>query len=139
LARIADRSMLAAFKKDFQRERSEDQRLAHAFALTYLGDRAFIDSLALGLSSRTMGERCRAYVLELGPGFLDDLYPYLRDPDAGIRAALAGIMGELGDPAAIKHIEPLLKDPSSTVADQANRAVLRLQRLRGMTRAAEDR
>lgn len=138
LARIADRSMLAAFKKDFQRERSEDLRLAHAFALTYLGDRAFIDSLALGLSSRTMGARCRAYLVELGSGYLDDLYPYLRDPDAGIRAALAGVMGEIGDPSAIKHIEPLLKDPSSSVADEANRAALRLQRLRGMAKSAED-
>ena len=47
LGRVADASMLPAFKKDYQRERSEELRLAYSFALTLLGDRAFLDSLVL--------------------------------------------------------------------------------------------
>jgi HEAT repeat protein len=139
LARIADRSMLAAFKKDFQREHSEELRMAHAFALTYLGDRAFVDTLVLGLSSRSMGARCRAYIIELGKEYLEDLYPYLRDPDAGIRASLAEILGEMGDPAAIPHLEVLLKDPSESVANEANSAVERLRRLERMATESEPR
>jgi HEAT repeat protein len=131
LARISDRSLLGAFKKDFQRERDENLRLAHAFALTLLGDRAFIDSLVLGLSSRATGSRCRTYLLELGRAYLADLYPYLGDPDAGIRAELANVLGELGDPSAIPHLEPLIRDPSARVADAANRAVDRLRRMQG--------
>ncbi|MBN2371936.1 MAG: HEAT repeat domain-containing protein [Vicinamibacteria bacterium] len=131
LARISDRSLLAAFKKDFQRERDESLRLAHAFALTLLGDRAFIDTLVLGLSSRTSGMRCRKYIIELGRAYLTDLYPYLGDPDAGIRAGLAGVLGQIGDPAAIPYLEPLLRDPSVRVTDEANRAVERLRRMQG--------
>ena len=57
-------------KKDYQRERNEELRLAYAFAITLLGDRAFLDSLVLALPSRVHGERCRR---------ADS--PPLRDPD----------------------------------------------------------
>lgn len=128
LGRIADASRLDAFKKDFQREKNEEVRLAYAFALTRLGDRAFLDTLVLALPSRSLGKRSRDYILELGRGLLPDLYPYLGDPDAQIRAQLCDILGAMGDPAAIDQLTPLLGDPSSNVADRANRAVERLRR-----------
>jgi hypothetical protein len=37
-------------------------------------------------------------------------------------------MGAMGDPASIDRLTPLLGDPSSGVADRANRAVERLRR-----------
>ena len=65
LARVADGSMLAAFKKDYQRERSDDVRLAYSFALAYLGDRAFLDSIVLSLgASGSRGRRAQGYLLE---------------------------------------------------------------------------
>lgn len=128
LGRVADASMLTAFKKDYQRERNEDLRLAYAFALTLLGDRAFLDSLVLNLSSRTLGSRCRGYILEMGRDVLPDLYPYLNDPDAGIRAELCDILAQVGVAEAIPRLTPLLNDPSAQVADRANRAVERLRR-----------
>jgi HEAT repeat protein len=127
LARISDSSMLTGLKKDFQRERRDDMRLAYAFALTRLGDRAFVDSLVLCLSSG-LATRCRDYLLELGPDLLPDLYPYLADPDADVRTSLCDILGELGDPASIGPLTPLLADASSKVADHATRAVERLKR-----------
>ena len=50
-----DASRLPAFKKDYQREKNDELRLAYSFALTLLGDRAFLDSIVLSLPSRTLG------------------------------------------------------------------------------------
>jgi HEAT repeat protein len=128
LGRVSDSSRLAALKKDYQRERDEQVRLAYCFALSLLGDRAFLDTIVLSLPSRTLGERSRAYLLEMGPSILPDLYPYLGDQDAEIRAGLSDIMGEMGDAGAIPRLSALLSDPSARVADHANRAVERLRR-----------
>ncbi|HEY7409201.1 MAG TPA: HEAT repeat domain-containing protein [Vicinamibacteria bacterium] len=129
LARISDTTQLSAFKKDYQREKNEEVKLAYAFALVRLGDRDFVDTLVLNLPSRTTGGRSRAYLLELGPDVLPALYPYLTDPDAGVRAALSDIIGAAGDPGAIPRLTPLLNDPSTTVADRAHLAVERLKRI----------
>jgi HEAT repeat protein len=75
-----------------------------------------------------LGSRSRSYLMELGRPVLPDLYPYLSDQDADIRAALSDIIGALGDPDAIPRLSPLLNDPSTRVADHANRAVERLRR-----------
>jgi HEAT repeat protein len=127
LGRISDASMLPAFKKDYQRERNEELRLAYSFALTLLGDRAFLDTIILGLPSRTLGTRCRDYVLEMGKGILPDLYAYLNDPDAEIRARLCDIIGAIGDEESLSRLQALVNDPSAKVADRANRAVERLK------------
>jgi len=130
LGRISDPSMIPAFKKDYQRERSsEELRLAYSFALTRLGDRAFLDSLVLCLPSRTLGSRCRAYILEMGKEILPELYPYLNDPDADVRGTLADILATMGEPEAIPRLGPLVNDPSRDVADRANRAIERLRRV----------
>jgi len=128
LGRISDSSRLPAFKKDYQRERSDDVKLAYAFAISRMGDRAFLDSIVLSLPSRTLGTRSRGYILEMGRPILPDLYPYLNDPDAEVRAVLCDIIGLLGDPDAIPRLEPLVGDPSASVADRANRAIERLRR-----------
>ena len=128
LGRISEGTRLAGFKKDYQRERNEEVKLAYSFAIARMGDRAFVDSLVLALPSRTMGSRSRGYLVEMGPEVLPDLYPYLSDPDAQIRGALCDIIAELEDPNAIPRLQPLLNDPSREVVDRANRAVERLRR-----------
>ena len=128
LGRISDAARLPAFKKDYQREKSDEVRLAYSFALTLLGDRAFVDTIVLNLPSRTLGTRARGYLLEMGPDILPDLYPYLADPDPEIRAALADAIAILGDADAIARLTPLINDPSPRVADRANRAVEKLRR-----------
>jgi HEAT repeat protein len=92
-----------------------------------MGDRAFLDSLVLSLPSRN-GDRSRGYILEAGRPILPDLYPYLGDSDAGVRAAVCDIVGALGDPEAISRLQPLVSDPNANVADRANRAIERLRR-----------
>ncbi len=128
LARISDTGSLPGFKKDFQRTRDEELRLALAFASARLGDPAFVDTLVLCLPSRTLGTRCEDYLVELGPGILSELYPYLADPDADVRATLCDVMAALGQGEAIEKLAPLIQDPSSRVADRANRAIERLKR-----------
>ena len=130
LGRISDAARLEALKKDYQRERDEEVRLAYCFALVLMGDRAFLDTVVLALPSRTLGDRARNYLLEMGPRVLPDLYPYLSDQDADIRAELSDIIGTMGDAEAIPRLTPLLNDPSARVADHANRAVERLRRTR---------
>jgi HEAT repeat protein len=128
LARVSDDRLLPAFKKDFQREKSDELKVAYSFAIARLGDRAFLDSIVLNLPSKTLGRRCRDYLLELGPSILGELYPYLNDPDAGIRAELCDILASFGDADAIAKLTPLVNDPSPHVADRANRAIEQLRR-----------
>jgi HEAT repeat protein len=129
LARISTPAMLPAFKTDFQRERNGDVRIAYAFAIARLGDRAFLDSLvlALGGSGATAGH-ARDLLIELGPGIAPDLYVYLNDRDPGVRGAVADLLADLGDTNAMPRLTPLLADPNSRVADRANRAIERLRR-----------
>jgi HEAT repeat protein len=129
LGRIADASMLPAFKKDFQRERAEELRLAYAFAIARLGDHAFLDSLVLGLSSSTYGRRCRGYLVEMGPEILPEIYSYLGDPDADVRARLCDVIAQIGDASAADRLAPLVNDPSPEVADRATRAIERLKQV----------
>ena len=128
LARVSDASVLSAFKKDYQREKSDELKVAYSFGITLLGDRAFLDSVILNLPSRTLGKRCRDYVLELGRDVLPELYSYLNDPDADIRAALCDILAILGEPESVARLSPLVNDPSPQVADRANRAIEHLRR-----------
>jgi HEAT repeat protein len=128
LGRISDPPRLPAFKKDYQREKNEELRLAYSFAITLLGDRAFVDTIVLNLPSRTLGTRSRNYLLEMGSEVLADLYPYLGDPDPEIRAALCDVIALIGDVDAVARLTPLINDPSPKVADRANRAVEKLRR-----------
>jgi HEAT repeat protein len=128
LGRISDSSMLPAFKKDYQRERNEELRLAYSFALTLLGDRAFLDTIVLTLPSRTLANRARSYILEIGHPILPELYTYLGDPDAEIRSKLCDILGIIGDQESIARLEPLVNDTNAKVVDRANRAIERLKR-----------
>ncbi len=128
LGRISDPSRLPAFKKDYQREKTDELRLAYSFALTLLGDRAFVDTIVLNLPSRILGTRSRNYLLEMGSEVLPDLYPYLGDPDPEVRAALCDVIALIGDVDAVVRLTPLINDPSPKVADRANRAVEKLRR-----------
>ena len=129
LGRVADPSMLPAFKTDYQREKSSTVRMAYNFSMVRLGDRAFVDGLALGLATGgASAERARDYLLELGPAVAPDLYRYLNDPDPEVRGGVAEVLAQLGDTAALSRLNPLLNDPNPMVVDRANRAIQRLQR-----------
>ena len=126
------RRRLPAFKKDYQREKNGEVRLAYNFAITSLGDRAFLDAIVLALgSSGGAARQARDYILELGPSIAPDLYPYLNDRDPEVRGALCDVLAQLGDTGAPPRLTPLLADPNSKVADRANRAIEKLRRAGG--------
>jgi HEAT repeat protein len=127
LARLQETALLPAFKKDYQRESREDVRLALSFGITRLGDPAFLDGLVRGLSSK-YGKRCREYLLELGRPVLPELYEYLGDSDADVRANLCEVLGVMGDAETITRLSPLVGDPNERVSDTANRAIEQLKR-----------
>lgn len=129
LGRIADKTMLDGFKKDFLREKNSDVRLAYNFGIVILGDRAFVDSIAFALAGKgPTSARARGYLLEIGPSVAPDLYPYLNDTDPQVRGAVCDVLAQLGDVAAIDRLQALLGDANSGVADRANRAIERLRR-----------
>jgi len=127
LARVSSESLIDPLKRDFQREQNNEVRLALAFALTKLGDRAFIDTLVLRLGSGALQRRAQNYIYELGTEYLGDLYPYLDDIDPKVRIDLADLIGAMGEPSAIEHLMPLIGDDNKDVADHANRAVEQLR------------
>ena len=127
LGRLGDSTIASGLVKDFLREPDPTVQLAYCFALVKLGRVEFIDRVALDLGNRKRHEQAYEYAVELGSGVLGELVRYLSDPVPAVRREMARVLMEIGDPAAIPHLEPLLADPNSKVADSANRAIARLK------------
>ena len=127
LGRLADESLVPGMMKDFLREPDPSVQLAYCFALTRLGRREFVDRVALSLGSKKLQEQAHDYAVELGSPLLNELVTYLSDPVPEVRKEMAQVLMEIGDPAAIPYLKPLLSDPNTEVADLANRAIARLE------------
>ncbi len=127
LGRLSDKSLIPGMTKDFLREPDPAVQLAYCFALSRLGQPEFVDRIALSLASKKLQEQAHEYAVELGSPLLDALVTYLSDPVPEVRKEMAVVLMEIGDPAAIPHLKPLLSDPNMEVADRANRAIARLQ------------
>jgi HEAT repeat protein len=95
--------------------------------LTKLGQREFVDRIALNLGSKKLQAQAHEYAVELGSPLLNELVTYLSDPVPEVRKEMAQVLMEIGDPAAIPYLKPLLSDPNTEVADLANRAIARLE------------
>ena len=127
LGRLEDLAMVPGLIKDFLREPDPRVQLAYCFALSYLGQREYVDRVALDLGNKKRRHQAQAYAVELGDEFLDEFVTYLADPVALVRMEMAQVLMEIGDPRAIPYLEPLLADPDSEVADRANVAIARLR------------
>jgi HEAT repeat protein len=127
LGRLDDKSLAPGMMKDFLREPDPSVQLAYCFSLTNLGEREFVDRIALSLSDRKLKEQAHEYAVELGSPLLEELVTYLSDPVPEVRKEMALVLMEIGDPAAIPYLKPLLSDPDGEVVDRANRAIARLQ------------
>jgi len=127
LGRLSDKSLIPGMMKDFLREPDPSVQLAYCFSLARLGQTEFVDRIALSLGSKKLQEQAHDYAVELGSPLLEDLVTYLSDPVPEVRKEMAQVLMEIGDPAAIPYLKPLLSDPNVEVADRANRAIARLQ------------
>jgi HEAT repeat protein len=130
LGRLDDPALTTGLIKDFLREPDPEVQLAYCFSIARLEHSEFIDRLALSLSKLDLREQANGYLVELGSPFMAELVGYLTDPVRDVRKGIIQVLMEIGDPAAIPYLEPLLGDPEPEVADRANRAIAKLERMR---------
>ncbi len=58
----------------------------------------------------------------------DTIYRYLRSTDPKVRAGMAKIIGNIGDPASVDQIRPLRDDANADVVREAVNALRKLSR-----------
>jgi len=119
----------SGWKQVYEQEKKPNVRNALAFGLAESGDTDYINDLANGLSTR-QSFQVEVYLYELGKydGKLNELYRYLRSTDPKVRAGIARIIGNIGDPASVDQIRPLRDDPNADVVREAVNALRKLSR-----------
>ena len=113
----------------FDLEKKPSVRNALAFGLVASGDLDYLNNLANALDSR-QAPQAEVYLYEIGKfdGKLNQLYRYLRSNNAKVRAGMARIIGNIGDPASVEQIRPLTEDPNTEVVREAVAALRKLNR-----------
>ena len=117
------------WRQRFDQERKPNVRNALAYGLATSGDLDYINNLANALDSRQESQ-VEVYLYELGKfdGQLNELYRYLRSMNPKVRAGIARIIGNIGDPASTVQIRPLTGDASTDVVREAVAALRKLSR-----------
>jgi HEAT repeat protein len=117
------------WKTRLDQEKKVNVRLALAYGLVTSGDTGYFDELANALDSR-QSNQAEAYIFELGKygGKLSELHRYLRSSNPRVRAGMARIVGNVGDPSSADQIRPLTDDPNTDVVREAVSALRKLTR-----------
>ena len=125
LARIGhDPSVL---QSRYDMEKKPGVRTALAFALVAANQDRYFDQLANALASR-QSSQAELYVFELGKfnGKLPELHRYLRSESPAVRARMAHIVGNVGDPSSRELIQELTHDKDPEVVREAIVALRKL-------------
>jgi HEAT repeat protein len=117
------------WKPVYEQERKPNVRNALAFGLAAAGDGDYMTDLANGLGTR-QAYQVEVYLYELGKydGKLTDLYRYLKSSDPKVRAGVARVIGNIGDPGSADQIRPLRDDANADVVSEAVNALRKLSR-----------
>ena len=117
------------WKDRFDQERKPNVRNALAFGLASSGQVEYINNLANALDSR-QDFQAEAYLYELGKfdGQMNELYRYLKSSNPKVRAGMAKVIGNIGDPTALAQIRPLTEDSDTEVVREAVAALRKLNR-----------
>ncbi|HZI51201.1 MAG TPA: HEAT repeat domain-containing protein [Terriglobia bacterium] len=117
----------AIVKSRYETEKRENVRNALAFALVSADQDAYFNDLAIALDTRQV-HQAEAYLFELGKyeGKLPELHRYLRSSSPRIRAKMAYVLGNIGDPSSRPLIEALTKDQDPEVSAEAVIALRKL-------------
>jgi hypothetical protein len=107
-------------------ERNERVIFAGTFASAMLGDGS-LERITDSLLQPRLRDVSKQYLAEIARGRADLLGRYAQDPDPGVRADIADVLGFSGDAAAQPIVESLTKDQDRQVAVAAERAALRLR------------
>jgi HEAT repeat protein len=128
LGRAGDVSARSALESGATTDPSAGVRAAMAYALQKVGGH-YVPRLIEFLDNPGAGGQVQAYLIELGPSVERDLIPSLQEPDAGIRTAVAEVLGEIGGEAAVAALEAARSRDRRT-AQAASRALERISRRR---------
>jgi HEAT repeat protein len=126
LARTGDSSQMGAIEAALKGERSDAVIFAGTFASAMLAEGP-VERIADTLSRPKSHDTSKQYLTEIAREQVERIARYTQDPDPGIRADIADILGFSDDAAALPAVEPLTKDQDKQVALAAERAVLRLR------------
>ncbi len=127
LARSRARDQAAAYLARSTADRGAHVLLARAYARERLLEEGALDEVVEGLRSSRLRGQAQGYLLELGPASTIAVAARLSHPNAGVRAALADVLGRIGTSDAMAALTPLASDPNREVAAAAARAVRRLE------------
>jgi HEAT repeat protein len=117
------------WKQRFDQEQKPNVRNALAYGMAATGNLDYVNNLANALDSRQSGQ-AEVYLFELGKfdGELNELHRYLRSMNPRIRAGMARIVGNIGDPSSIEQIRALTNDANTDVVREAVAALRKLSR-----------
>jgi len=101
-------------------------RAASAFALQKLG-RNTVARLIDAMGNEKVTSQGQEYLVELGPPYSSVIAPRLQDPDPAVRAAIADVLGVIGDASTLAALDAATKDRDPEVAAAAKRAIARIQ------------
>jgi HEAT repeat protein len=126
LARLGDASESTAVQSAVTTEPSPMVRAAMTFAMVKLG-KNYLARLVDYFESDRTSLQVQEYLLEIGPSVLPELTASLKQPDAGVRAGVAEVIGALGNSESVALLEPLTKDRDRGVAETAAAAIERIK------------
>jgi HEAT repeat protein len=117
------------WKTRFTEERKQNVRNALAFGLASSGELDYVNDLANALDTRH-NQQAEVYLFELGKfdGKLNEVHRYLRSSNPKVRAGVARVVGNIGDPASSDQIRPLTEDENTEVVREAVAALRKLSR-----------
>jgi HEAT repeat protein len=125
LARLGDPSKKADIEKAIESDRNDSVLLAAAFAAATLS-KGPIELIVDALAHPKQHEQAFNYLVELAPGRSRAFGQGAQDPDPGVRADVADILGIAGDPAARPMVDAMKQDRDPAVARAVERARTRL-------------
>ena len=127
-----DATVIDQLEQNVATDDSAMVRLATAFTLQKLGRNYAARIVDLMNSSKVIAQG-QAYLVELGPAFVPTVVPRMQDPEPDLRAALADVLGVIGDASTLPALEAAAKDANAAVAAAAKRGISRLtQRVGGL-------
>ena len=126
LGRAGDASMADTLERMVTADDSAMVRLACAFALQKLG-RNYAGRIIDLMSDAKVIAQAQEYLIELGPAFVTVIAPRLQEPDPAVRAAIADVLGAIGDAATVPALETETKDGDAQAAAAARRAIARIK------------
>jgi len=114
-------------KDRLSQEKRANVRNALAFALASADQDEYIGELANALDSR-FDYQAEGYLYELGKfeGKLPQLHGYLKSANPKVRARMARVLGNIGDPSSREQIQALMQDSNLEVLREATAALRRL-------------